>query len=470
LPLHRAGLRRSPLSNLRGFRIAGILNNASESNPADTVRTSPQLDVTVPVLVLKTGRYVLQHGTLGIVRSLGRLGVPVYVIIEDRFSPIATSRYLAGAFIRDTSNPDLGRLVTDLATIAKRIGRPAILVPTDDTAAAFIGEHAGVLEKWYLFAPIPKELPPRVANKKELFFLCRSIGIPCPEAVFPQSVRDVREFAERAAFPVVIKAADSRRLRNNARSTSIARSPSELFSIYERAEDPESPNLIFQECIPQSCAEDWIFHGYCNPQTDCFVAFTGRKLRSFPPFAGMTTLGISVVNEPLRLQAEKLLRAIGYAGIMDMDYRLDKRDGLYKLLDFNPRIGANFRIFEDRAGLDVIRALHLDLTGTSVRPSPPVGGRKLVVESHDLFASFGYMRQGELTARGWWQTLKGRREFVWFSLVDPIPFPVMCVRLMIFVLGRVMRRSWARLVGNWLGPQRWEKLTTTNSISKNPER
>ena len=108
------------------------------------------------------------------------------------------------------------------------------------------------------------------------------------------------------------------------------------------------------------------------------MAFTGKKLRSHPAFAGVTTLGVSVLNELLRRQTEMLLKAIAYSGIMDIDYRLDKRDGRYKLLDFNPRIGANFRMFEDRAGMDVVRALHLDLTGRSVRPLP------VVLERHQL--------------------------------------------------------------------------------------
>src|SRR5262249_33133935 len=173
-----------------------------------------------------------------------------------------------------------------------------------------------------------------------------------------------REFIRRATFPVVVKAAEPQRLPKGAR-VFVAHTPEQLLAIYRRVETPEIPNLIFQEYIPQSCSEDWIFHGYCNPSTDCFVAFTGEKLRSYPPFAGFTTLGVSSVNEQLSRQAEKLLRTIGYSGIMDIDYRLDKRDGQYKLLDFNPRIGANFRMFEDSAGIDVVRALHLDLTGRS---------------------------------------------------------------------------------------------------------
>jgi D-aspartate ligase len=399
----------------------------------------------VPVLILKIGNYVLHHGTLGIVRSLGSMGVPVYAIVEDRLAPVAMSRYLAGSFVRDTSSPDAGKLLTDLAAIGERLGRVAILLPTDDAAAVFISDHATVLEKWYLLPPVPRELPRHLTNKKDLYLLCRRTGVPCPEFMFPRSIDNVHEFIERATFPVVIKAIDGRRLPENARSTSIARTPSELLALYRKAESPQYPNWVLQEYIPQFCAEDWIFHAYCNPKTSCFVAFTGRKLRSFPPFAGFTTLGNPVANESLRREAEKLLRAIGYAGIMDLDYRLDKRDGQYKLLDFNPRVGANFQMFEDRGGLDVVRALYLDLTGRRVPQLSAVENRTFIVESYDLFASAGYMRRGELTVREWWRSLKGPRKFAWFSLADPIPFPIMWIRLLLQITARLAHRSRAWL-------------------------
>jgi D-aspartate ligase len=404
-----------------------------------------EVDRSVPVLVLKLGRYVIHHGALGIVRSLGRLGVPVYAIVEDRFTPVAVSRYLAGAFVWRAQTMAPESVLADMGAIGERLSRPAILVPTDDVAAAFAAEHQDILAKWFLLPRLPRELPRRLSNKKDMHFLCRSAGVPCPETAFPSSLDDVHAFIERATFPVVVKAAESHRLPKGARSTSIAGTPRELIAIYREAESPASPNLMFQEYIPQSCAEDWVFHGYCNPHTDCMVAFTGKKLRSWPPFAGLTTLGISVGNEALILQTERLLRGIAYAGIMDLDYRLDKRDGQYKLLDFNPRIGANFRMFEDRGGVDVVRALHLDLTGRSVRRLPVDEDRTFIVEPYDLFASLGYLRRGGLTLRGWWNSLKGKKEIAWLSWDDPVPFPAMCVRLLIRAVGGAVRRRWTVL-------------------------
>jgi predicted ATP-grasp superfamily ATP-dependent carboligase len=197
--------------------------------------------------------------------------------------------------------------------------------------------------------------------------------------------------------------------------------------------------MIFQEYIP---GEDWIFHGYRNAETGCFVGFTGKKLRSHPPFAGPTTLGVSMLNEPLSSQTEAMLRVIGYSGVMDIDYRRDERDGRYKLLDFNPRAGMNFRMFENPEGIDVVRALHLDLTGRGVHRAPAIEGRTFIVEVNDLFASLVYLRRGELTLQTWWQSLSGRRELAWWSWDDPLPFLTMGTRLLLQVAGRAVRTRW----------------------------
>jgi len=259
----------------------------------------------------------------------------------------------------------------------------------------------------------------------------------------------VYEFIERAQFPVVIKAPEPYRLPRGVPSVRIAETPKILLTLYKSALCSGVSDLFLQEYIPDWCAEDWIFHGYANPESEYVVSFTGRKLRSYPPFAGSTTLGVSARNDQLTQQTERFVKAIRYAGIMDLDYRLDKRDGRYKLLDFNPRVGANFRMFTDRDGLDVIRAQHLDLTGRAVRLARGVQVRTFVVEPYDLIASFGYLRLKRLTLGEWWLSLGGKKESAWFSADDPVPFLAMCVRLVLRGMARFIEKSrtWFRGIG-----------------------
>jgi D-aspartate ligase len=399
------------------------------------------LDTTVPVLLLKSSHNVMQHGTLGIIRSLGRLGVPVYAMVEDRFAPPAMSRYATGVFLTRALSEQGHIRLAKLIETGERFGRPTILVPIDDSGAVFVAEHTDVLAKRFVFPRIERNLPRRLANKKNLYSLCASFGVPCPEATFPTCLEDVHEFIERARFPVVIKAPEPYRLPRGVSSVRIVDSPKTLLTLYKHAEAAGTNDLFLQEYIPDSCAEDWIFHGYANPESGYLLSFTGKKLRSYPPFAGSTTLGVSQRNNELAQQTERFLKAVRYAGIMDLDYRFDKRDGRYKLLDFNPRIGANFRMFADRDGLDVVRAQHLDLTGRTAHLSRGVQVRTFIVEPYDMLASLGYFRRNHLTLREWWLSLGGRKEGAWFSADDPVPFLAMCVRLLLRGVVRLIGKS-----------------------------
>ena len=384
-------------------------------------------DTSVAAVIVKLRHSVVHYGGLGAIRTLGRLGIPVYAVHEGRLAPPATSKYLSGGFVWETSGgtpDDPDRLLDGLLAMAERVGSPAIVVPTDDAAAVFIAEHAGKLEdRFYLPRP-PAELPRTLASKRGLFQLCQQLGVPCPKAVLPRSRAEVEAFLEDAAFPVVVKGAEPWLLPMGAgvRSTSIVHSPDRLLDLYQRLEEHQLTGLLFQEYIPPEAGEDWFFHGYCDAMSRCLVGFTGRKLRSYPAHAGPTSLGRWVPNEELRHQAEELFQVISYQGIMDLDFRLDRRDGRYKLLDFNPRVGAQFRLFEDDQGIDVVRAMHLDLTGRAVPAGRTRPCRRFVVENHDLLASLAYRRRGELTVGEWGRSLAGVREAAWFAPDDLRPF------------------------------------------------
>ena len=417
-----------------------------EIRPAPVRRASSlSLDTRVPAVVFKTGRNLTHHGTVGIIRSLGRLGVPVYAAVEDSLTPAAVSRYLSGYSPWKGFEPGAESLVERLLAIGRRLRRPAILVPTDDLAAALVAEHAAALGPCFLFPRPPADLPRRLANKRSLHHLCARMGMPVPRIASPASWEELDDFIARASFPLMLKTVDSLSMARGARSAVLVRTPAELLALYRAVAMPDRRNLLLQEYIPAACAEDWVVHGYANPQTGRLLTFTGRKLRSYPPFAGPTSLGVSVSNSVLESEARKLLRAIGYAGIFDLDYRLDQRDGRYKLLDFNPRIGANFRMFENHAAVDVVRALHLDLTGRPVPGAPPVEDRKFIVESQDWLAGLRYARHGELTFRAWLHSVRGRREYAWACADDPLPALVMGVRLFSRTARRVVAAAWDRI-------------------------
>jgi D-aspartate ligase len=407
----------------------------------------------VPVLVLKVGRLVLHHGGVGIIRSLGRIGIPVYSVVEDHFTPAALSRYLTGAIVWEMHGMDSNRFLEGMAIIGEKLGHPTIVIPTDDMGAILLAEHAETLRQWFAFPQVPATLPRTLANKRELYRLCQEWKMPCPFSVFPNSPEEITDLIEHASYPIVIKAAESWSLPAGIHTTTVAWNVGEARAYCENAGKLRRPNLIFQEFIAPAYGEDWFYHGYRNGASGRTLGFTGRKARSYPSYAGPTTLGHTERNDSLRRQTEAFLEKIGYSGIMDLDYRLDKRDGEYKLVDFNPRIGAQFRLFEDSAGVDLAQALYFDLAGVKVAGAiAEAKPRTFVAEFHDLVASVAHFRQGRLNFRQWVRSLRGAKERAWFSWDDLLPFLTVCVRLPFSAIRRLLGLRFRPIVSN-LVPQ-----------------
>ena len=283
-------------------------------------------DVTTPAVVLKLDPNVLHHGGLGVIRSLGRLGVPVYGVHEGRWAPAASSRYLAGRVFWQPPPDDVDRIIAGLLGLARRIGRPAVLLPTDDAGAIFLAEHGGPLRDSFLFTDPPAELPRQVAGKYSLFQLCRDLGVPSPRATMAWSAGEAADFAATAGFPVIGKLATPWRAAGchdgpPLRSTTIIHDRAELAEAWLRCTEA-GLGLMLQEYLPGGPGQDWFFHGYCDTAGRCQPAFTGVKDRSYPAYAGLTSLGHAAPNTELREQLTGLLAALGFRGIVDLDLRL----------------------------------------------------------------------------------------------------------------------------------------------------
>ena len=386
------------------------------------------IDISTPAVVLKFDPNVMHHGGLGVIRSLGRLGVPVYGVHEDRLAPAASSRYLRGRFLWRPDPADTERVLSGLARLSGIIGRPAVLIPTDDAGAIFLAEHGAALRSSFLFPDPPPDLPRRLAGKYSLSEVCREFGVASPQTALPESLAQAREFAATTGYPVIAKLTTPWRASGGVRSTQVVADAVELGRIYDACARADA-GLMLQEFVPGGRENDWFFHGYCDPNSDCRPAFTGVKVRSYPSSAGLTSLGRSAPNDELKAEITKLLSRLGYRGNLDLDIRLDARDGRYHLLDFNPRLGAQFRLFRDTAGTDVALAAYLDLTGQPIPDKAQVEGRTFMVENYDPISAIGRFRSGELGLRPWITSVLFADELAWFARDDLSPFGLMCLRM-----------------------------------------
>jgi D-aspartate ligase len=402
-----------------------------------------------PVLVLNC-----KIGGLAIMRTLGSLGVPVYGIDGDPEAPGLKSRYCKGRLVKffDENNPrDYLEFVLD---VGRRLGEKTLLIPTSDELSVFVAEYASELDRYFVFPKNEAGLVKKIISKEGMYELAVQNGIPTPWTIFPRSMEDVLLHLEHIEFPVMLKAIHGNRLQaQKGKKMVIVRSRNELIDSYRSLEDPASPNLMIQEYIPGDDDQIFIFNGYFEEKSECLAGFTGHKLRQYPVHVGCASLGICRWNQAVADTTVQFMKKIGYKGVLDIGYRLDPRDGFYKVLDINPRVGQAFRLFLGEDGMDVVRALYLNLTGQSVPRVVPREGRRWVIEDFDLESSLDYYREGSLGLGEWIKSYRGVEESAWFDLKDPMPFLGMarrlCLRLLFLAKKRLCFGSGARISDAW---------------------
>jgi len=309
-------------------------------------------NTSTPVVVLNC-----KLGALGIIRSLGSQGITMIGVDADPKSPGMLSRYCNKKYFMDFDEENPKKYLDFVLNIGKEINQKAVLIPTSDETAVFVAENYDQLSKFYLTPKNDPKLFTNLMSKKGMYDIALKYDIPTPITEFPQNMDDINRYLKKASFPIMLKGILGNRLEAMTGTKMVlVHTPEELIENYKLLEDPESPNLMLQEYIPGDDDQVYIFNGYFNSTSDCPAAFTGHKIRQYPVHIGCASLGICKWSKEVAELTTRFMKKIGYQGILDIGYRYDARDGKYKVLDINPRIGQAFRIFVDEDGLDVMNA------------------------------------------------------------------------------------------------------------------
>jgi len=374
-------------------------------------------DNSTPVFLLSANT---PNGSLAALRSLGRWRVPIFGFDSQCRPEVWSSRFCHRWYEWDLLRWPAEKCLARLAEVAHALGCRPIMIPTIDEAAIFAAEHRAELARFAIYPEQDAATVAKLVSKREMYFLAQQHGIPVPHTSFPQQRGDVVAFAESAQFPVALKAIRGNLLKQKAGVTAfIVRSASELLALFDRYEDPAQPNAMLQEYVPGEDSCGWGFNGYFERNSDCVFGGTTRRLHQHPVHVGMTSLAVVEHNAEVFSLAQRFMRAVQYRGLVNIGFRFDARDGQYKVVDVNPRLGASFRSFVTMDDCDILRAGYLDATGQPVPQSPPATGRRWLLET-DGHSLLDYRREGN----SWRELLapyRGVRELAYCCLDDPRP-------------------------------------------------
>ncbi len=138
--------------------------------------------------------------------------------------------------------------------------------------------------------------------------------------------------------------------------------------------DAEPYQPMVQEVVPGGDEELYTLGSYLAADGEALGLFCGRKLRQTPPGVGTCRVGEAFWVEEVVEQGLEVLRALEHKGLSQVEFKRDRRDGSFKLIEVNPRLW-QWHGLASACGVDLPRIAYQDLTGE--RPAPvSMNGRR----------------------------------------------------------------------------------------------
>ena len=357
---------------------------------------------------------------LGVVRSLGRRGIPVWVLKQEGQLLGATSRYASRSLTCPPSG-DEQKQIDFLRDLANREGLDGwALFPTTDEAVALIGGHHEFLQKYYRLTTPSWEVLRWGCDKRLLYRLATDLGIDAPQTFCPRSREELATLDCR--FPVILKPAmrlGSNRLNRDKAWRIEARA--ELLTRYDEACQWLAPEMLMvQELLPGWGESQFSYAALCRDGSP-LASIVARRLRQFPMDFGRFSTYVESVDEPRVVEpAVRLLAAMRFTGLVEVEFKKDARDGKFKVLDINPRVWGWHTLCR-RAGVDFPYLAWLLVNGEPVPELRGHAGKRWIRMGADLPMAMQEILLGRLSLEDYLNSLWGSLECAIFAWDDPVP-------------------------------------------------
>jgi predicted ATP-grasp superfamily ATP-dependent carboligase len=360
------------------------------------------------------------HPSLAIARSLGRKGIPVYMV-EDQHSISVYSRYVSRIIrVKDVRNQQ--RTVDSVLEIGQRFGlKDWVLFPTRDENVAAFSIHRDRLAEFFRVTTPSWDTVRWAWDKNNTYRLAEELGIPVPRTWNLNSADELPTLYSR--LPLAIKPAVKENFfyatGAKAWRAQTAEQLNELFRKAARQIRPEE--VMIQEIIPGDGRQQLSYCAFFK-EGRAHSTLMARRMRQYPREFGRAATYVETIDLPeIEELAERFLRAIGYYGLVEVEFKQDPRDGQYKLLDVNARAWG-FHGLGQAAGVDFPYLLFADQLGMEVEPRRAEGGLGWMRLLTDVPVAVSDMLHGNLKFGSYLESLRRTRVESVFSLEDPLPW------------------------------------------------
>ena len=389
----------------------------------------------------------LSANGIGIIRSLGRRGIPIYAFDTEKKYKIGKTRY---AFCGICPDPKTGEtdLLAQLIQLSERLQMKPVLYAGSDEFVYFISKHRNELSNYYHFLLPDHDLIEAVLDKRLTAQLAEKHQIPSPKTFIVNNEIEIDQLIQHMSFPCILKPVFGHEFRKKLSKKAIimedAGQLKKEFPIYQQFGE-----LMIQELIPGNEERIYQVGTLFDDNLQLIGLFMGQKLNQFPPYFGAGALVKSVRDEEVIEKGVTFLKTLGFKGLSVAEFKRDQRDGKLKFIEINARTWL-WHSLSGRSGVDLSYLYYLMLTKQNPEPKlEQTEGIKWIYLVRHYLSSREKIKKGELTWFQWLRSLKGKKENALFAWDDPLPF---------------FRSAFSHLINSWKTSRQIKKVETKSTL------
>lgn len=368
-----------------------------------------------PVAIVLSGNII----GLGAVRALGEAGIPVVLANLREQDPTVRSRHVVARLSVPDPEEDEEAFVAALEAAAPRYPG-AVLMPAADAMLIGISRHKARLERTYHVACADWPAAEKFVDKQYTYAMADAAGVAVPRTVVPGSLDELERYAADVRFPVLVKPSQSHLYSEVfGRKLTQVENPAELRAAYEEAA-AHGLDVMLQEMIPGDDFEGTSYNCYMW-EGEPLLEFTAAKVRLLPHRYGRPSSMVSRWIPELIEPGRATLRAAGFNGYANIEFKRDPRDGVHKLMEVNARMNLAL-LLAVRSGINYPALIYRHLAfGEVPKPIRQTTGTYWVDGGRDIVAGVRAVAERRTSLRDFLRPYVRPHVYAVFDPRDPRP-------------------------------------------------
>jgi predicted ATP-grasp superfamily ATP-dependent carboligase len=360
-----------------------------------------------------------EANALSVARELGRLGVMVYLTAEPDCAA-RHSRYCRWLALGPDDDLETAWTQFLLGPESDQL-RGAVVLSCSDAGIQVLARHRDALLRRFRLDESNPAAQLAMLDKLTTYQSARAAGVPTPGFWEVSAREQLMALRDQITFPLMIKPRLSHVFEEHFRRKHVIVADfDQLLSVLD-VTSSANVDVLLMEHIPGGDCQLCSYYTYLDERSQSQFHFTKRIIRRYPAGMGLACYHVTDWIPEIIPLAQKLFESVGLRGVANVEFKLDPRDGQYKLIECNARFTAA-NCLVSASGLKLSTYVYNRITG---RPLPPMEhyrkGLRLWDPIRDWSSYRELRRAGRIRFVEWAGSMLHRHTYAYFRWTDPLP-------------------------------------------------